>query len=150
MKVRNGFVSNSSSSSFVMVYDRDYHRHGDDSSYNNKPENYIFKDTDTITVSEYMKHCDQLVFYTLTKEDMEEFFSEWKDEWKDIEECIYINAKEIDTDDRVTKAMVGKHLFASSVYSNYPPALFDRWSDSLDDFITRCDEWRESKAIHSR
>lgn len=149
MKTHKDFVSNSNSSSFAMVYDRDYCRHGDDPSYNNKPENYVFKDIDTITIFEYIECCDLVRFYTLTKKDMEEFFSEWKEDWKDINEYVFINAEEIEVDDRVPKAMPGRYLLTSGISSIYPSVEFDTLSDTLDEFIEKCSELRKDGEVHN-
>ena len=142
-------MSNSNSSSFTMVYDRDYCRHGDDPSYNNKPENYVFKDTDTITIFEYIECCDLVRFYTLTKKDMEEFFSEWKEDWKDIGERVFINAEEIDVEDIMTKTWPGKYLLTSGIYGIHPSVEFDVLSDTLDEFVEKCSELRKVGEVHS-
>lgn len=149
MKTRNSFMSNSSSSSFAMIYDRDYYRHSDDPSYNNKPENYTIKDTDTITISEYIEPCDLVRFYTLTKEDMGEFFYEWKEDWKDINERVFINAEEIDVEDIMTKTWPGKYLLTSGIHGIHPSVEFDVLSDTLDEFIEKCSELRKAGEVHS-
>lgn len=150
MKLCKDFEPNSNSSSFVMIYDRGYCRHREDPSHNNKPENYIFEDTDTITISEYIEHCDLVRFYTLTKEDMEEFFSEWKEDWKDINERVFINAERIDDgDDMMTKAVAGKYLLTSGVFDIHPSVEFDTLSDTLDEFIEKCSELRKAGEVHN-
>lgn len=150
MKTYKDFVSNSNSSSFAMIYDRDYCRHRDDPSYNNKPENYIFEDTDTITISEFIGNCDLVRFYTLTKEDMEEFFSEWKEDWKDINERVFINAERIDdVDDMMTKAVAGKYLLTSGVFDIPSSVEFDTLSDTLDEFIEKCSELRKAGEVYN-
>lgn len=149
MKLCKDFEPNSNSSSFVMIYDRDYCRHREDPSHNNRPENYIFEDTDTITISEYIEHCDLVRFYTLTKEDMEEFFSEWKEDWKDINERVFINAEEIDVEDIMTKTWPGKYLLTSGVFDIYPSVEFDVLSDTLDEFIEKCSELRKAEEAHN-
>lgn len=149
MKIRKGSMSNSNSSSFAMVYDRDYYRHSDDPSCNNKPKNYTIKDTDTITISEYIEHCDLVRFYTLTKKDMEEFFSEWKEDWKDIGERVFINAEEIDVEDIMTKAWPGKYLLNSGIHGIHPSVEFDILSDTLDEFVEKCSELRKVGEVHS-
>lgn len=149
MKLCKDFEPNSNSSSFVMIYDRDYCRHREDPSHNNKPENYIFEDTDTITISEYIEHCDLVRFYTLTKEDMEEFFSEWKEDWKGINERVFINAEEIDVEDMMTKAWPFKYLLTSRIHGIQPSVEFDVLSNTLDEFIEKCSELRKAEEVYN-
>lgn len=125
MKIRNGFVSNSSSSSFIMAYSNAYKL--DDPNLMDKISN-----KDGITVKRY--GGDSYVYYTLTDDDKKKFFEDI-DSYKD-ELCsyVYIDVEDLEEEFNITPEMVGKHVTSSAGPDGFVD-YFDIDSESIDEFI---------------
>ena len=124
MKIRKGFVSNSSSSSFILAYEKEYY--ADDPNLMDE-----ISGKDDITIKKH--DGDSYTYYTLTDDDKKKFF-ENIDTYKKMIDYVCTNAEELGEDFFITPEMVGKHVVSSAGQDDYIDH-FDSWSESLEEFL---------------
>lgn len=120
MKLRNGFVSNSSSSSYIITYKERLSRDEFYDLYNNYPEDDFFKD---FTLLDFCETDDGMlyeVFLPLSDEEREEVLSNPND-WKFEEVVSGLNSYDCEGDSysksvphMITEDMVGSYMTANT------------------------------------
>lgn len=132
MKIRNGFVSNSSSSSFVLSYKKRLDM-GDPNFEEEYKENV--KEEDTITI---VKDSDyRYVYYTLKDSEKKDFLKKIWPRYlcgSDLRPDVLINAEEMGESFEITPEMMGYTIETEGGQDDCISYL-DTYSQDIDEFL---------------
>ena len=126
MKIRRGFVSNSSSSSFILIYDKQLR--SNDPYLKDK-----ILDKDIVVVRRYDTY-DRSAYYELSDPDKKKFLDNI-DFYKNAIDDVFINAKKLYEDFKVTSDMVGRLVSVEASAYDDSSSYFNNWSKSLEEFL---------------